>query len=72
MPSYRCPTCRETTRVERKEDAPYRPFCTQRCQLIDLHHWFEGDYRISDPLAADAETPPLSEPGDQDAADGAR
>jgi endogenous inhibitor of DNA gyrase (YacG/DUF329 family) len=58
--------------VARPEYAPNRPFCTQRCQLIDLHHWFEGDYRISDPLAADADTPPSNGPGPQDTADDAR
>jgi hypothetical protein len=26
--------------------APHRPFCSERCQLIDLDRWFSGDYRI--------------------------
>ena len=53
MPTYECPTCRRIIRVDRREDAPYRPFCSERCQLIDLYHWFEGDYRISDPIGAE-------------------
>ena len=24
----------------------YRPFCSERCQLIDLGHWFEESYRV--------------------------
>ena len=28
----------------------FRPFCSERCQLIDLGRWLEGDYAIpSDP-----------------------
>ena len=31
--------------------APWRPFCSQRCQLQDLAHWADGTYRISaDPV----------------------
>ncbi len=51
MPTFKCPTCGQLTQVVvRLDEAPYRPFCSQRCQLIDLYHWFEGRYRISDPL----------------------
>ena len=25
---------------------PTFPFCSQRCKLIDLARWLEGDYRI--------------------------
>ncbi|MCP4246590.1 MAG: DNA gyrase inhibitor YacG [bacterium] len=55
MASYRCPTCHQISRAPRREDIPHRPFCSRRCQLIDLNHWFEGDYRISDPLVSDAD-----------------
>jgi len=70
MPSFQCPNCGRTTRVQRREDAPYRPFCSRRCQMIDLYHWFEGDYRISDPLVPDPDAPaqrppsPPEDPGD--------
>lgn len=53
MASFFCPTCREAFTTEQREDAPYRPFCSQRCQMLDLYHWLQGDYRISDPLSAD-------------------
>jgi endogenous inhibitor of DNA gyrase (YacG/DUF329 family) len=39
----RCPTCR--TEVP-WEGNPYRPFCSERCRLIDLGAWAEGRYRI--------------------------
>ena len=50
MPTFQCPTCRTVFSVERLDQASYRPFCSERCQLIDLYHWFKGDYRISDPI----------------------
>ena len=42
----RCPTCR--TLVPR--DAEDFPFCSARCQSIDLGKWAAGDYRISSPI----------------------
>jgi endogenous inhibitor of DNA gyrase (YacG/DUF329 family) len=24
------------------------PFCSPRCQLVDLGHWLDGDYSISE------------------------
>ena len=28
-------------------DNPHRPFCSERCKLIDLGEWAAGTYRIS-------------------------
>jgi len=43
----RCPIChRETV----SQGNPYRPFCSERCNLIDLDNWLAGRYRISTPL----------------------
>jgi endogenous inhibitor of DNA gyrase (YacG/DUF329 family) len=39
----KCPTCRKETAWENN---PHRPFCSERCQLIDLGAWTEGRYRI--------------------------
>jgi hypothetical protein len=39
----RCPICRRKTQWE---DNPWRPFCSQRCQVIDLGAWAAGVYRI--------------------------
>ena len=40
----RCPICKAET--EWKEN-PFRPFCSERCKLIDLDHWLSERYRIS-------------------------
>jgi endogenous inhibitor of DNA gyrase (YacG/DUF329 family) len=39
----KCPTCR--TEVEWEHNR-FRPFCSERCQLIDLGAWTEERYRI--------------------------
>jgi endogenous inhibitor of DNA gyrase (YacG/DUF329 family) len=44
-----CPICRKELPVL-DADAPYRPFCSQRCKSIDLGGWLEGKYRISRPV----------------------
>jgi endogenous inhibitor of DNA gyrase (YacG/DUF329 family) len=41
----RCPVCRET--IHYHTDNPYRPFCSERCRLIDLGQWLEEDYRVA-------------------------
>jgi uncharacterized protein len=35
-------------------EAAYRPFCSERCKLLDLAHWVDGDYRIAgEPMTDD-------------------
>lgn len=38
-----CPICRNSTTWE---ENPYRPFCSERCKLIDMGKWALEDYRI--------------------------
>ena len=38
----------------RWEDNPHRPFCSERCRVIDLGSWASERYRIAgEPIAAD-------------------
>ncbi|STV05664.1 zinc-binding protein [Klebsiella pneumoniae subsp. pneumoniae] len=39
-----CPTCGKT--VVWGEQSPFRPFCSKRCQLIDLGEWAAEEKRI--------------------------
>jgi uncharacterized protein len=41
----RCPTCKKEVPYEGN---PFRPFCSERCRLIDLDNWLEGRYRVPD------------------------
>lgn len=40
----KCPTCHKT--VTWDKDSPYRPFCSKRCQLIDLGAWANEENRL--------------------------
>ncbi|QIZ78544.1 DNA gyrase inhibitor YacG [Ferrimonas lipolytica] len=42
--SVQCPTC--STPVEWTEQATFRPFCSERCKLIDLGEWAEERHAI--------------------------
>jgi endogenous inhibitor of DNA gyrase (YacG/DUF329 family) len=48
---YRCPTCRK--QVELGPDRAHRPFCSPRCQMVDLGRWLDEDFCISRPLGPD-------------------
>lgn len=42
--SVNCPTCQ--TEVEWSEKSPARPFCSERCKLIDLGEWANEEKTI--------------------------
>ena len=39
-----CPTCQAG--VKWTSSNPYRPFCSERCRLIDLGAWADEQHRI--------------------------
>lgn len=39
-----CPQCNAA--ILWSMDNPYRPFCSERCKLMDLGQWATGAYRI--------------------------
>ncbi len=39
-----CPTCQKQITYDSKN--PYRPFCSKRCQLIDLGEWADEKHTI--------------------------
>ena len=62
MAERRCPQCGS---VAGWEGNPHRPFCSERCRLVDLEGWLGGRYAIpgesvpespgeADPEAGDA------------------
>ena len=42
--TVQCPTCRAP--VEWKAENTYRPFCCERCKLIDLGAWAAEEHAI--------------------------
>jgi len=39
----KCPTCNKPVELR---DNPARPFCSERCKLLDFGHWIDEDYRV--------------------------
>lgn len=46
-----CPTCQK--RVKWTQTNPYRPFCSERCRLIDLGAWADEQHTIPGNVAGD-------------------
>jgi uncharacterized protein len=46
-----CPQCGKD--AEFSPQNVYRPFCSERCKLIDLGEWAEEKFRIPDSAPAD-------------------
>ncbi len=44
----KCPKCGKESSFS---DNPFRPFCSERCKLLDLGDWLSGSYSV--PLAQD-------------------
>lgn len=55
-----CAYCRE-----RPVDERWRPFCSERCKLLDLANWIDGAYRVpaEEADALEPEQPAAEEPG---------
>ena len=57
----KCPQC--GTLVEWSPASSWRPFCSERCKMIDLGAWASDRYRIETPEAPESsETPSRDEP----------
>jgi hypothetical protein len=39
-----CPTCKKS--VAWNDSFPFRPFCSERCKLIDLGEWADESHKI--------------------------
>lgn len=39
----KCPTCNKQVVWA---DNPFRPFCSERCKLLDFDRWVSEDYRV--------------------------
>lgn len=43
MPLVECPLCGEETEYNGND---FRPFCTERCKMIDLGQWADEEYAL--------------------------
>jgi len=50
-----CPACRKAVpRSEELRPASF-PFCNDRCRLVDLGKWLDGEYVLPEPIGPDDE-----------------
>ncbi len=43
MNKKKCPICKKPLK---SKDNPFRPFCSERCKLVDLEGWLSGRYYV--------------------------
>lgn len=51
MTTINCPTCKTATQYDKSNK--YRPFCSERCKLIDLGEWASEGHSIAGKSAVD-------------------
>lgn len=39
-----CPNCKKKFNYY---ESSFRPFCAERCKMIDLGHWFDESYNVA-------------------------
>ncbi len=49
--NIKCPYCKKITTWE---ENPHRPFCSERCKMIDLGKWASDEYVIEGNLNDDS------------------
>ncbi len=54
----KCPTC---NREVQWQDNPFRPFCSERCKLLDLGKWVDEEYRVPGQALPEESTDPNEE-----------
>ncbi len=54
-----CPICKKPVEEPKPEQRGHFPFCSERCELIDLGRWLDGKYQI-----------PVKQPADEYEASG--
>jgi endogenous inhibitor of DNA gyrase (YacG/DUF329 family) len=59
--TVRCPSCRAPVQWAGN---PYRPFCSERCRIVDLGNWAAERYRVPSECAdgIDNEDEPSDKP----------
>jgi endogenous inhibitor of DNA gyrase (YacG/DUF329 family) len=54
-PRVRCPTCKRE--LTWNEEFPWRPFCSERCKMVDLGAWFAEERAVPGDSAIEPELP---------------
>jgi uncharacterized protein len=54
-PMVNCPVCAQSAPYT--PENRYRPFCSERCKLIDLGQWASEGYRVPEQEESNPKTP---------------
>ena len=60
MKQTQCPICKQGINIEGEVEPKFFPFCSERCQWVDLGVWLsegytiEGSFKPADDLAGDS------------------
>ena len=49
MPLVKCPRCGKQTEYSGNE---FRPFCSERCKLLDFGSWIDEEFAIASEISA--------------------
>ncbi len=60
-----CPTCGKPVVRSAEAEAPYFPFCSERCRLVDLGKWLDESHRIEEPLERGPDAGPARKEEDE-------
>jgi endogenous inhibitor of DNA gyrase (YacG/DUF329 family) len=61
----RCPVCNTLTTWQENR---FRPFCSERCKLIDLGRWATEQYKVVEPIGQQSDV--LEDMGQTDRSEG--
>jgi endogenous inhibitor of DNA gyrase (YacG/DUF329 family) len=64
MPTLPCPTCQKP--VDWSAAPPWKPFCSERCKLLDLGAWLTEKHAIPGEEIADGRSGPGAADVDRD------
>lgn len=61
----KCPTCQQPTTFQHN---PFRPFCSERCKLLDFGAWVNEEYAVpsDEPAPSLEEADKNAEPSEAD------
>ncbi len=66
MRPSRCPTCGKAVSAASPHGSRDLPFCSERCRLVDLGRWFNGQYTLSTPIESPEQIEELPERDQED------
>ena len=64
MATLICPICGTHVSYASMDEVAYRPFCSARCQHVDLGRWLSEEYRIVEQHPMDPNAPDPRAPGE--------